>query len=46
MSIINLVLWGLTLFLSAYEIIWAFAIWKKGGGPRELQVRWIFGLKP
>ena len=42
MSIINLVLWGLTLFLSAYEIIWAFTIWKKGGGPRELQVRLIF----
>ncbi|QDZ23275.1 secretory carrier-associated membrane protein [Chloropicon primus] len=39
LSIINIVIWGLALFLSLYEMIWVFAIWKKGGGLEDLQTQ-------
>jgi len=37
LGIINMVLWGLTLFLAVYVLLWAFTIWRKGGGLEQLQ---------
>mmetsp|Transcript_15013 Transcript_15013/g.38186 ORF Transcript_15013/g.38186 Transcript_15013/m.38186 type:complete len:136 (+) Transcript_15013:146-553(+) len=34
--IINIALWGITGFLAIFSLTWAFAIWKKGGGQRQL----------
>jgi hypothetical protein len=36
LGIINICLWGSTLILAVYTIIWSFSIWKKGGGLEEL----------
>jgi len=37
LGIINIAIWGLVSFLAIYVLLWAFRIWRRGGGLEELQ---------